>query len=227
MKKFYLGLVTLFIVLNFSGCGEDSSSDVAVDFADSLSELDIESARNLSSLGRTFNSLEKKCSLQKVDELEIILNNYDMGFLDSGIKEKTKKFQNKYPNGIQHLPQDEQIEIITDLVNSLDIKVESADLIQNIMIKTALAKLSGKRFRERQIIQNILIENGNNITSECLSNYTPYANIDDINVLETISKSADKSTVRLELIYEDDKSAKVAIKLEKIQNIWKVVNPDF
>jgi hypothetical protein len=227
MKKFYLGFIALLIVLSISGCSGDEPSDVAVDFANSLSNLDIKSAKNLSSLGRTFNSLEKKCSLQKVDELEIILNNYDMGFIDNGMKEEAKKLQDKYPNGIQHLPKDEQTEILTDFVNSLDIKVESADLIKQIMIKTTLANLSGKRFRERQIIQNILLENGNNVTSECLSNYTPYANIDDINVLETISISADKSTVRLELIYEDNKSAKVAIKLEKIQDIWKVVNPDF
>lgn len=65
------------------------------------------------------------------------------------------------------------------------------------------------------------------IDETCLSKFISFANVDDINIIESKNHSADEVTVRLEIINEDKKSEKVSIELEKIQDEWKVTNPSF
>jgi len=141
MKKTYLLAIIFVVLFGFSGCGEDEQSNVAVNFVKALTELNIESAKELSSKDNSLYSLEIICSMDKK--------------------------------------------------SSSDEKKESY------------------------------------IDSECLSTYTPYAKVEDIDVVETINKDDDNSMVELELVYSNNETRTVKLELKKENEKWKVTNPAF
>jgi hypothetical protein len=68
----------------------------------------------------------------------------------------------------------------------------------------------------------VLSKSKTEVTDECLKNHTDFYNVDKTNIIEEEKISADKTDVRLEIIYADDKSKKESISLEKIKEKWLV-----
>lgn len=227
MKKFYLVVITLFIVFNFSGCS-NNPSDIAVEFAQSISNLDAKKAKSLSSkrVQSQIEYLEKFCVRPKVQEVrkavdkevKVLFNGFEEKFKNSVLKE--------YPN-IKDMPQKERekilLEAIEDFIDDAEISnSEYKTEIQEVLKKMFFAVASNARINEKEIITKVLIKQGNTLTKECVEKNSYFADIDSINVIETSDDSSDEKSVKLELVYNDGNSEKITLGLEKIQDEWKI-----
>jgi len=177
----------------------------------------------------------------KSSKLKNIMNKPDM---TKNMEEMGKKFTEKYGDSTK-LPREKQIEIakkmmeefsnkyikpmISDVVDTLKIKLAHPDEVKDVMAKFIMNEGMGKRNRytsERDAIFKIIkdgnFENPDNVTPKCVAKYTEYDFIDSINVIEVETESADRASVRLELIDKNDKSTKVSVPVEKIKDEWKV-----
>ena len=129
-------------------------------------------------------------------------------------------------------------EFINKEMQLFDIESEQAKQIQDVLAMYMLqmgdaAKIKrGKSFRihpentHANIIRNsakeLLSDNAEKVTKQCIQEVTDFGNIDNINFIEVKHNSADEVTVRLELIRENGESEKVFIDVEKIKDEWKV-----
>lgn len=229
MKKFYLGLVALLIVLGISGCSGDSPSDVAVEFVQSISDLDSKEAKSLASkkVQNQIQALKKLCIRPEAQKILKLTEKEMPSFIENN-KDKIQAIKDKIVSENQNISQDESIKMLVDKVKDLidDSNIKSDEVKK--AVKLFMDKsLNHERVNENQLITNMLISDGHGLTKECIAKNSYYSNLDKINIIETSDDSADKSTVRLELIYDDENSRKVSLGLEKIQDEWKVTNPSF
>jgi len=82
------------------------------------------------------------------------------------------------------------------------------------------------RFQLKKLAEKVIKEKALGISSVCVSKYTDFGNIDEINIIETKEKAPDKVTVRMELIKKNGGSTKVSMPIEKIKDKWKVSDLD-
>jgi len=118
--------------------------------------------------------------------------------------------------------------MIDDIFEVLDLKSSNSSEVKKVLSKYAMDQNRLKyTYRNNSrllvlVVEEVLKENLPDITLQCIAEHTDFHNIDDINVIELRQKSPDKAKVRLEIIYENTKSKKVSIKVEKIKDQWKV-----
>jgi hypothetical protein len=272
VKKFYLIWVTLLIVLSVSGCSGDKPSDVAVEFVEKMSNLNISEAKQLSASDRNIKSLEKACVKAKAKELaqeayeifksdtlfkgiggsiafkafqaigvEVPYSVEDFEKMSQNEREIARKemFKGMSESEIKLKMDEVRVKMedkafikdaIKESLDSLEIAGNNSNEIKELFIEMFLSDTLNRRSFSRngvKLATEILLQQEDTIDETCLSKYTSFANVDDINIIESKNHSADEVTVRLEIINEDKKSEKVSIELEKIQDEWKITNPSF
>lgn len=264
MKKFYLGLIALLIVLGISGCSGNSPSDVAVEFVEEMSNLNISEAKELSSSDNHIKSLEKVCAKEKAKLLAKEAYNfcyanrsarefkkYIGDILENSMKKEMENAIGYSQEEIENMSETEKNALKTEMkpkieafqnkkkilemakkaIDTLNIEGKNSENIKRLLVKmipsrNGISPQTLSRYGVK-FATEVLVEEGNNIDGMCLSKYTSFSEVDDINIIESKNHSADEVTVRLEIINEDEKSEKVSIELEKIQDEWKVTNPAF
>jgi len=171
----------------------------------------------------------------EVSKLSIELDKFMSN--DKELKEKGKKL----------IENDDKEALLTFLMKAAD--DNNAELV------AAISKINdknkyGEKYNKRDEVENtaalILLMNKNrqrgfkrsieNIvpikfkdtkpSQECVDKNLNTYDISKINTIEVTSKSPDKSTVSLETIDSKDKSRKMDIRVEKINDKWKVVSSD-
>ena len=125
------------------------------------------------------------------------------------------------------------VPLVSDIMDEAKIKIKYHDDVEGILKRLLDAEIIGRQSYSRMgdlsraevvyaIIEQGDYENNDNINAECVAKYTEYDFIDSINVIEVETESADRASVRLELIDKNDKSTKVSVPVEKIKDEWKV-----
>ena len=269
MKKRLLSVTGLTMVVLLNGCGEKMPEDVAIEFATSMANANMDKANSLASkeMKQKLIGVNDKCNypLQEVleDEAKSILKktyrttnrgNVENMLMQSKINKIRSEIFEKTAVLKAKITKD-----VIDKYGSLD-KIKSVKMqnIKNKMrttLSSAIEPDIGKIFKLLNIdskneedIKNIVsrfmiahtkltydsiskvggititILDSKNIpvTKECISEYTVFGMIDDINTLEIIKNSPDSSTVRLEVINKDENSKKITMRMEKIREEWKV-----
>ena len=119
--------------------------------------------------------------------------------------------------------------MIIEQLDTLKIELKHPTEVKDILTRFIITESMGRRARfmsKRDVIQKIVkdgsFQRNENVTPECVAQYTQYDFIDSINAIETKNVSPDQVDVRLELIDQNDKSTKVIIDIEKIKDEWKV-----
>jgi outer membrane murein-binding lipoprotein Lpp len=116
--------------------------------------------------------------------------------------------------------------LIEEIFDINDIKTKNPKKVKSILAEFFFKGGEKLTYRTQNILRNIVTtyveSNPEKMTVECVAKYTDFGFIDNINIIETITKSPDRVDVRLELIDKDDKSKKVSVYVEKIKNEWKV-----
>ncbi len=150
-----------------------------------------------------------------------------------------QELKNKYPD-ISNLSKKERekifnntkedfLEGISDIVDDVEFDFENEKteyFVKETFKQAMLSEIQGKRPSLHNIVKKVVLSKGEHISDECLAKFTNFANVDDINVIKT-DTNADRSQVKLELVYEDDTSKKVVLELENTQKEWKVTDPGF
>jgi len=233
MSKIFAGVVLVGTIV-LSGCSGSSAEDVAVEFGEALSDLDMQKAKSLAVNDKIVEKLEKSCLEQMVHD---VTRDVQKAFRSASKKHKKeleefgKNMREKYPN-IQELSDEEKKEIIEDSsVEFIDILLADAKykkIATKVMQQVLLSEYSGGKSSLNKLVKDVVGKDSENyITDECVMEYSAFGNIDDINVIETKEISADESRVKLEIVHDDGNSQKVSVDLEKIQDEWKVQDPSF
>lgn len=190
------------------------------------------------------NDMEKKSKNKKYDaQIKDMLSQFEKDTVT--IQEEIKQdIISKYgspkniPEELREKLMNEAFEKIADVTYPLvekefeifDIKTEHPEEMKKIIAVFMHKGGRGTRVTRgnvhvlKDIVENIVAENPDKITPQCVSKYTEFGLIDEINVIETKQNSPDSANVRLELIRDDGKSKKVSINIEKIKDEWKVSN---
>ena len=196
-----------------------------------IDKLMKESARVYNLMNQTRKDKEYKEKITKIDK----------EFQTSSLKLKKEiqeKLIKKYGT-LNKVPQDVLIEKFLPLLEDyfgktieiMDIKMKEPKKIKailskfmtnNMMETDKLNKLMFQSFVLEKVVREYVKKHPQKITSECVEKYTDFGSIDSVNFIEESQKSPDKIDIRLEVVYENDKSKKVLIGMEQIQGEWKV-----
>jgi len=220
MKKFYLGLVALLIVLGISGCSGNSPSDVAVDFVQSISDLDSNKAKSLASdrVQNQIKTLEEFCIRPEAQKI-LKLTKQELNSFFKNNKDKMQEIKDKALSENKNMSQDKIENVMLSKVENL---IDDSDIKSNEVKEAMKLFFHNKGNNINKLITKMLITDGHGLTKECIEKNSYYSNLKKANIIEISDDSADEKTVKLELIYNDENSRKISLGLEKIQDEWKV-----
>jgi len=227
------------------GCTNNNPVDTATTYVQFLSELKLDAAKSTSKKEAnsyleklpsicqvyetnklTENSLDVLAELKRNEDSAELIDLFekvgdivlqyktDMNKEYGSYEDRSASNNKKIDEGLHALNE----KMVADMMKILSIHKDNSVDIQKVIASF----LSGRK-QIKEIAKKYLSKRSSEVTSSCLAKETVYGPINKINHLETLSKSPDFSIVRLELIYKNNTSTKVSMKIENINKKWQVV----
>jgi len=228
----------------------DTADSLSLSNAKAMLELLKKSCRNLSSVLVTDESMDVLRKLKGIktnsSEMRRILGNFDRILSEEKTKildEVTKKYgeikslsPEKKKQAMEEVL-DKASDIIAEnvlikLMDMYSIKTNSKSMVAKVL-SIYMLRNRGQlsiNWRTEAKLYEIAEELYSNIdikpSKKCISHYglTYMLNLKKVIPIDTNITSKDKAKVRLELVSEDDKSTKIILFLEKMQDQWKITD---